>query len=125
MLLSDKDIIRAMESGRINISPVPDLSKQLGSCSIDLHLGNTFRIFEHSKYSHIDLRSDFSVNELMRKVEISDGDAFIIQPGDFVLAATRETLEFGDDIMGRQVAIILSERLNEGYHKIDWNPANL
>ena len=27
--------------------------------------------------------------------------------------------------MGRQVAIILSERLNEGYHKIDWNPANL
>jgi len=101
MLLSDKDIIRAMESGRINISPVPDLAKQLGSCSIDLHLGNTFRIFEHSKYSHIDLRSDFSVNELMRKVKISDGDAFTIQPGDFVLAATRETLEFGDDIMGR------------------------
>ena len=29
------------------------------------------------------------------------------------------------DIMGRQVATILSERLNEGYHKIDWNPANI
>ena len=37
----------------------------------------------------------------MRKVEIPDSEAFTIQPGDFVLAATRETLELDDDIIGR------------------------
>jgi dCTP deaminase len=37
----------------------------------------------------------------MRKVEIPDSEAFTIQPGDFVLAATRETLEPDDDIIGR------------------------
>ena len=37
----------------------------------------------------------------MRKVVISEGEAFTIQPGDFVLAATVETLEISDDIMAR------------------------
>lgn len=101
MLLSDQDILAYLEDGKIKISPAPDLETQLGSCSIDFRLGNIFRIFEHSKYSHIDLRSSFDINELMRKVEIPDSEAFTIQPGDFVLAATRETLELDDDIMGR------------------------
>ena len=101
MLLSDQDILAYLEDGKIKISPAPDLETQLGSCSIDFRLGNIFRIFEHSKYSHIDLRSSFDISGLMRKVEIPDSEAFTIQPGDFVLAATRETLELDDDIMGR------------------------
>ena len=101
MLLSDQDILAYLDDGKIKISPAPDLETQLGSCSIDFRLGNIFRVFEHSKYSHIDLRSTFDINKLMRKVEIPDSEAFTIQPGDFVLAATRETLELDDDIMGR------------------------
>ena len=101
MLLSDQDIVQALDLGKIKVDPFPDFSTQLGSCSIDFHLGNIFRVFEHSKHSHIDLRSNFSINELMRKVSVANGEAFTIQPGDFVLAATRETLELSDDIMGR------------------------
>jgi dCTP deaminase len=101
MVLSDRDIVRYMESGKIKITPAPDLSKQRGSCSIDFRLGNIFRVFEHSKYPYIDLREGIDSNELMHKVEVPDGEAFTMQPGEFVLAATLETLELSDDIMAR------------------------
>ena len=52
MFLSDKDIIQYMNKGKIKISPAPDLETQLGSCSIDFRLSNTFRVFEHSKYPY-------------------------------------------------------------------------
>lgn len=90
-----------MEAGKIKISPEPDLQTQLGSCSIDFRLSNTFRVFEHSKYPYIDLRTEIDTNDLMRRVDVSDGDAFTIQPGELVLAATQEELVLADDVMAR------------------------
>lgn len=101
MVLSDRDIKRYLKEGKIKITPEPNLSTQLGSCSIDLRLSNVFRVFEHSKYPHIDLNADIDMSELMRKVIVEDGDAFTMQPGEFVLAATIETIELADDIMAR------------------------
>ena len=101
MFLSDKDIIKYMKDGRIKISPEPDLKTQLGSCSIDFRLSNTFRVFEHSKYPYIDLRAEIDTNDLMRRVDVPDGDAFTMQPGEFVLAATQETLELAGDVLAR------------------------
>lgn len=101
MVLSDRDIVRFMEMGKIKITPKPDLSKQLGSCSIDLRLGNVFMVFEHSKYPYIDLRERVNLEEIMRKIVVPDGEAFIMQPGEFVLATTLETIELSDDILGR------------------------
>ena len=57
MILSDVHIREALSSGRIRISPEPDLGTQLGSVSIDFRLGTTFMVFEHSRYSFIDPRS--------------------------------------------------------------------
>ena len=101
MILSDGDILKAIESGRISISPKPDFKTQLGSCSIDLRLGDTFRVFEHSKHSFIDpSKKDFS-NEITREIKIKDGEDFIMQPGDFVLAVTLEKVKIPADLMGR------------------------
>lgn len=100
MILSDKDIQAAIKSGRISITPTPDFETQLGSCSIDLRLGNTFRVFEHSKHTFIDpSKKDFS-NEITREIKLKDGD-FIMQPGDFVLAVTMERVKIPPDLMGR------------------------
>lgn len=101
MVLSDRDIKKALESGRIAITPSIDLKTQLGSCSLDLRLGNTFRVFEHSKYSYIDpYKKDYS-REITREVVISEGGQFIMQPGDFVLAVTLENVLIAHDLMGR------------------------
>jgi len=99
MVLSDRDIKIALQSGKIKIDPAPDLEVQLGSCSIDLRLGNAFRIFESGVHSLIDLKQS-SATEFTKEVIVEEGKAFIIQPGDFVLGTTVERLEVPDDLLG-------------------------
>jgi len=101
MVLSDRDILKALEAGRIKIDPAPDLERQLGSVSIDFRLGNTFMVFEHSRFSFIDPRHPQSIGDAMRTIEVGDDEPFIMQPGDFALASTIETLELADDLLGR------------------------
>ncbi len=101
MILSDRDIVAALETGRIKIDPAPDLSRQLGSISVDFRLGSTFMVFEHSRYSYIDPRRPQSIGEAMRTIEVAEDEPFIMQPGDFALASTIECLELPDDLLGR------------------------
>ena len=101
MILSDRDIVTALEEGRIRIDPTPDLAAQLGSVSVDFRLGTTFMVFEHSKHSFIDPRQPHSIGEAMRTIEVAADEAFIMQPGDFALASTMESLELPDDLLGR------------------------
>src|SRR5437868_3090526 len=98
MILSDRDIKKAITAGRIKITPKPDYATQLGSCSIDLHLGHRFRVFKHSQYPFIDLRGKVDINDLMKEIVIADGEPFIMQPRDFALVTTVENLELCDDI---------------------------
>lgn len=101
MILSDRDIVAALECGRIRIDPAPDLASQLGSVSVDFRLGTTFMVFEHSRHSFIDPRQPQSIGEAMRTIEVAPDEPFIMQPGDFALASTMESLELADDLLGR------------------------
>lgn len=101
MVLSDGDIKKALKGKKIVITPAPDLSTQLGSCSVDLRLGNTFRVFDHSRNAYIDpTKRDFS-NEITKEVKVKKGESFMMQPGDFVLAVTLEKVKIAGDLMGR------------------------
>ena len=101
VVLADRDILTALESGRIVIDPAPDLEKQLGSVSVDFRLGTTFMVFEHSRFSYIDPRHPQSIGDAMRTIEVAQDEPFIMQPGDFALASTMERLELPDDLLGR------------------------
>jgi len=101
MILSDRDIKKYLATKKIIIKPKPDLSTQLGSCSLDLRLGNVFRVFEHSKYPYIDPFKKEISEAITSQIKIKDGEPFIIQPGDFVLATTVEYVELPDDLTGR------------------------
>lgn len=101
MLLSDQDIKKAIKDKTIVIKPTPDFNTQLGSCSIDLRLGNLFRVFDHSKFPYIDpYKKDYGA-EITSEVRISNNHQFIMQPGDFVLAVTLESIKIPDNMMGR------------------------
>jgi dCTP deaminase len=101
MILSDRDIKKALSDGRIKLTPAPDLATQLGSCSIDLCLGNEFRMFRHSKIPHIDVRNMKGSDDIMENVVISNDEPLVLQPRDLVLATTMEWLEIADDLVGR------------------------
>lgn len=101
MILSDKDLKKAFEDKRIVISPKIDFATQLGSCSIDFRLGNTFRVFDHSRYPYIDPNKKDYSNEITKEIKIKDNENFIMQPGDFVLAVTLEAITIPHNLMGR------------------------
>lgn len=100
MILSDGDIRKALASGRIIITPRPDLATQLGSCSMDLKLGKKFRVFNHSKMPFIDTKNP-PAGEMMTEVDVGGGEPFMLQPGDFVLAMTLERVKLADDLLAR------------------------
>jgi dCTP deaminase len=101
MILSDIDIRKNIENGRIKIDPAPDFEAQLGPCSLDLHLGNTFKIFKISRYSFIDLKNGTNVDDMMEEITIKEGGLFVMQPHDFVIAVTKENITLPSDMMGR------------------------
>ena len=101
MILSDRDIKKALKEKRIVIDPKPNLSVQLGSCSIDLRLGKKFRVFNHSKVALIDPNNPCPTEDLMTEIAVKNGDPFILQPGDFVLATTMETVTIPDNLLAR------------------------
>jgi dCTP deaminase len=100
MVLSDVDIKRYIELGKIKITPALP-PEQFGSCSVDFRLGNEFNVFEHSRHPFIDLKSKAGLEGLMRPVIVEAGEPFILQPRDFVLAITEETLELDAETLGR------------------------
>jgi dCTP deaminase len=100
MVLSDVDIRRYIEKGKIRVTPeLP--AEQFGSCSVDFRLGNEFSVFEHSRHAFIDLRERTAIQDLMRTITVVPGEPFILQPGEFALAITEEKLELDDDVLGR------------------------
>ena len=99
MVLSDRDLKLALKDGKIKITPVPDFETQLGSCSIDLRLGNAFRIFESGVHGVIDTQKNVA-KEFTKEILVENGTAFIMQPGDFVLGTTIEDVEIPDDLVG-------------------------
>jgi len=101
MILSDVDIKKYIEKGTIKIDPYPNFEEQLGPCSLDLHLGNSFKIFKVSRYAFIDLKNKTDVEKMMEEIVVKDEAPFIIQPRDFVIAITREEILLPDNIMGR------------------------
>lgn len=101
MILSDRDITNALRTGRIKITPKIDVKTQLGSCSVDLRLGKQFRIFNHSKIAYIDPNNPKLATDMMVEVKIKEGEPFILQPGDFVLATTMESVTIPNDLVGR------------------------
>ena len=101
MVLSDKDIKKALKDGRIKIIPKIDEKTQLGSCSVDLRLGNTFRVFNYSRYPFIDPFNKEYLQKISKEIQIKNHNPFILQPNDFVLATTIESLEISNDLLAR------------------------
>lgn len=98
MILSDKEIKKYLKEGKITITPKPDLKKQLSGASIDLRLGNEFRIFEHSQNLFIDPKKFSNYTKL---VKISPNKSFIIHPGEFILGITLETIGIDNSLCAK------------------------
>jgi dCTP deaminase len=97
MILSDRTIREEIAAGRIVIDPCDDADIQ--PSSVDLRLDRYFRVFRNYTMQVIDVKED--QEELTELVEISDDDAFILHPGEFVLGSTAERVGLPTDLVAR------------------------
>ena len=96
-VLSDGTILELVDAGRIRIDPWdPGLVQP---ASVDLRLGDSFRVFHNFRASAIDLRDPPS--GLTEEVVIPPDEPFVIHPGEFCLGRTLEWVEIPDDIVAR------------------------
>ena len=96
-VLSDGTIRRLVDEGRVKIEPWD--AGLVQPASVDLRLGDSFRVFHNHRAAAIDL-ADPPAN-LTEQVVIAEGEPFVIHPGEFVLGRTLERVEIPDDIVAR------------------------
>lgn len=109
MILGYEEIRRLLQdretrlSDRLIISPILDLNEQLkpGSASVDLRLGQRFRVPRRTKLSTLDhLAADYELEIEKYKDETFTriGDYFVLHPRQFVLGETLEWLHLPSGI---------------------------
>ena len=96
-VLSDGTIRELVDDGRIKIDPWDPALVQ--PASVDLRLGDSFRVFHNHRITAIDLREP--PTNLTEEVVAGQDEGFVIHPGEFCLGRTLEWVELPDDVVAR------------------------
>ena len=98
MRLCDTDIERYLDDGIISLTPRPENDK-INGATIDVRLGNSFRVFREHSAPYIDLsgpKEEVSAqleSVMSDEIIISDDEAFFLHPGMLALATTLESVK--------------------------------
>jgi dCTP deaminase len=97
VILSDRDLRKAIGDGNIVIDPFDDSCIQ--PSSVDVRLDRLFRVFRNHTAGIIDVKLDLT--DLTELIEIPPDGVFMLHPGEFVLGSTEERIALPDDIVAR------------------------
>jgi len=97
VILSDRSLREAIAAGRIVVDPLDESCIQ--PSSIDLKVGNLFRVFRNHTAGVIDVKQD--LEDLTELITIPDDGVFMLHPGEFVLGSTLERVGVPDDLVAR------------------------
>lgn len=100
-ILPDFLIENYIEKGKIGIKPLEkDWKECIAQVSMDFHLGTKIKLFRAGTYRFVDTKKGLP-QDAMEVVELREGDPFILEPGAFAIASTKEVLTLPKDIIGR------------------------
>lgn len=99
-ILSDKTIKEYLEEGKIIIDSLKD-EQQIQPSSVDMRLGDEFKVFKVIRKPYIDPKDEEDIAEYMESSTVPEGEAFIIHPNEFALATTQEYVKVPDDLVAR------------------------
>ncbi len=98
MVLSDRTIKEEIAKGRLIIEPLDPSCIQ--PASIDVRLDKKLLVFKRRGYPfYIDVKQN--MDDLTEVVEVNSDSPLFLNPGEFVLASTLESITLPDDIVGR------------------------
>lgn len=105
MRLCDRDIESWLDEGRLNIAPRPPIER-INGATVDVRLGNQFRVFRGHTAAYIDVSGPkdevtAALNRIMSdEIQLTEGEAFFLHPGELALAVTLESVTLPDDLLG-------------------------
>jgi dCTP deaminase len=97
VVLSDRSIREEIASGGIVIDPLDENAIQ--PSSVDVRVDRYFRVFRNDTTPYIDPKQ--AQEDLTELVDVDDGKAFILHPGEFVLGSTLERVALGPELVAR------------------------
>lgn len=105
MRLCDKDIKKYLASGDIVISPAPP-EANISGVTVDVRLGNKFRVFEDHQAPYIDLSGPKHEvqaaldNVMSDEIEIAPDKSFFLHPKELAIAVTHESITLPSNMVG-------------------------
>jgi dCTP deaminase len=94
-ILTHSSLIQEIESGRIKIEP-PLAPDQIKQASIDLRLGNVFRVYEKTNHP-IDIQEATNYQDYTKEIIT---DSLLLGPQETVLGITLEKVTLPNDVCG-------------------------
>jgi len=90
MILKKEEIIESVKEGKITISPFDE--NLLKNASYTFALGNKFKKLKSKEFIDSRIKTqDFEEFEIT-------SEGYLIQPGEFIICHTEETLKLGNDV---------------------------
>ena len=97
-VLSHNQILDYIAKGKLEITPLD--KNQIGPASIDLTLGNSFRVFKKvRKVFHV--TEEINYDKITEVIEVKDGEHLLLMPGELVHGITKEKLKLPNNLAGR------------------------
>jgi dCTP deaminase len=101
MILSDKDIRARLAKGDLQIGPIGDEQLQFQPASVDLRLATEFLVYKPAQIACLDPRDPATLSAATERIQVPDGEAFILHPGEFALGSTVERVSIPADLVAR------------------------
>ena len=92
------ELLKLIRDGSVRVEPFREA--QIGPASIDLHLGDSFRVFEKTR-DVFHVHEDADYKQLTRAVKVDRNGSFLIMPNELVQGITEETLTLPPTLSGR------------------------
>ncbi len=106
-ILNERDILRRLLINRdLVVTPLVDLSAQLGPTSLDVRLGTSFQAQKRSALAYIEPLQDrqevaADVAEYVQDYTLLPTEPYVLHPGEFALACTLEWIQLPVDLAAR------------------------
>jgi dCTP deaminase len=96
-ILTRDEIMKLLRSGEIEIEPFSE--ELIGPASIDLRLGNDFRVFKNARKTY-DVLEGSELENITELVHVPDDEFLMLMPGRSCLGITLERIKLPSTICG-------------------------
>lgn len=98
-IMTDGEIVAALDAGEIVITPIGSRLEQIQPCSVDLRLSREVMVYTQAPDERVRLGQRF--DQQMENVNVGAASHFLLKPGAFALGVTMERVKLPPNILGR------------------------